>query len=771
MRILSIELSHFGKFTAFSQELSAGFTVIYGNNEAGKTTLMDFLQLMFYGSSVGGKDPRENIRKRYLDGAMETPSGVLRFETPEGVFRLSRHFGKSNSKDKIQLVKDGSGEEIALGSKETPGERFFHLNEDAFRRSVYVGASGTVIPAIKAKNGDQLMARLLNLRSTGDESTSEKEVLDRLVKAERYFIKGNGQGGALRDREASIARLQAEKAEALRKEEEKKMRQHALDSAKESFMRMRTAYEKQVEALKAAEEQWDARDLWRARDLRAREEALRSEVQPLQQLPAETIAKKQALESQEAVLKQEKERWDAAHETLERERITLEQEETHAEEQRQFLDLQLKHLEEEAREQEEKPKVRATLVWVGLALLVCGLLCALLLPLFWSTGWVFGLCLTVIGGLALGWGWRKHRHEENVMAEQRRGSEARRTQQRDELMRRKEEASAEQFQARAERLKRKLEQESDVLRQWKEDEAAWQKAQQALQEEESHRQTRREQLEGSLKQIEAQWQSDFARWKDDSLEALEEQCREAGLDGVASESAMKAHLDDLREQELHMRQEQEAKRLAIAEEEARLREQWKGVRLADAVDRDLKREAEQAERMRGVYRSLEIAAEAVQQATEKAHHNFGPQLNARTSEILQALRGRAGTVRVATDFAVAMESSEAGDLADWRLLSTGTIDQVYFALRMAVAELISGDENLPLFLDDAFAFYDDERAKHAFDFLQAYAAEKQKQILLFTAHHRFADWAYALHTPILALSAEGSGLAKTVEENGEENGR
>ncbi|WP_435029802.1 AAA family ATPase [Levyella massiliensis] len=40
---------------AFSQELSAGFTVIYGNNEAGKTTLMDFLQLMFYGSSVGGR--------------------------------------------------------------------------------------------------------------------------------------------------------------------------------------------------------------------------------------------------------------------------------------------------------------------------------------------------------------------------------------------------------------------------------------------------------------------------------------------------------------------------------------------------------------------------------------------------------------------------------------------------------------------------------------------------------------------------------------------
>ena len=152
------------------------------------------------------------------------------------------------------------------------------------------------------------MARLLNLRSTGDESTSEKEVLDRLVKAERYFIKGNGQGGALRDREASIARLQAEKAEALRKEEEKKMRQHALNSAKESFMRMRIAYEKQVEALKAAEKQWDARDLWRARDLRVREEALRSEVQPLQHLPAETIAKKQALESQEAVLKQEKER-------------------------------------------------------------------------------------------------------------------------------------------------------------------------------------------------------------------------------------------------------------------------------------------------------------------------------------------------------------------------------------------------------------------------------------------------------------------------------
>jgi uncharacterized protein YhaN len=64
-------------------------------------------------------------------------------------------------------------------------------------------------------------------------------------------------------------------------------------------------------------------------------------------------------------------------------------------------------------------------------------------------------------------------------------------------------------------------------------------------------------------------------------------------------------------------------------------------------------------------------------------------------------------------------------------LSAGTIDQVYFALRLAVADLLLGNDEVPLLLDDSFALYDETRVKAV---LQKIA--KRQQIILFTCHKR-----------------------------------
>lgn len=64
-------------------------------------------------------------------------------------------------------------------------------------------------------------------------------------------------------------------------------------------------------------------------------------------------------------------------------------------------------------------------------------------------------------------------------------------------------------------------------------------------------------------------------------------------------------------------------------------------------------------------------------------------------------------------------------------LSQGTLEQIYFALRMAVADLLYVEE-YPIILDDTFAFYDDERLERALRWL----AESGKQVILFTCHHR-----------------------------------
>ena len=65
--------------------------------------------------------------------------------------------------------------------------------------------------------------------------------------------------------------------------------------------------------------------------------------------------------------------------------------------------------------------------------------------------------------------------------------------------------------------------------------------------------------------------------------------------------------------------------------------------------------------------------------------------------------------------------------------SRGTYEQIYFALRTALGELIgSGGE--PLFLDDFLMAYDDIRAKAALELLKQLA--EKRQILLFTCHRR-----------------------------------
>ena len=68
--------------------------------------------------------------------------------------------------------------------------------------------------------------------------------------------------------------------------------------------------------------------------------------------------------------------------------------------------------------------------------------------------------------------------------------------------------------------------------------------------------------------------------------------------------------------------------------------------------------------------------------------------------------------------------------AQWR--SEGTIDQLYFALRLAVAKELTPEA--PLILDDALVRFDDIRHAAAMDILRQEAEEKQ--IILFTCQSR-----------------------------------
>ena len=64
-------------------------------------------------------------------------------------------------------------------------------------------------------------------------------------------------------------------------------------------------------------------------------------------------------------------------------------------------------------------------------------------------------------------------------------------------------------------------------------------------------------------------------------------------------------------------------------------------------------------------------------------------------------------------------------------VSRGTVEQVYLALRMAVGELLC-EEEMPVILDDTFAYYDEDRMLQTIRWLK----EHRKQVILFTCQKR-----------------------------------
>jgi uncharacterized protein YhaN len=79
---------------------------------------------------------------------------------------------------------------------------------------------------------------------------------------------------------------------------------------------------------------------------------------------------------------------------------------------------------------------------------------------------------------------------------------------------------------------------------------------------------------------------------------------------------------------------------------------------------------------------------------------------------------------------------EIADYVEIDKLSTGTIEQLYLALRISMIDDLS-KEKLPLFLDESFAYYDDIRLKNILTFLAEEAFKRQ--ILIFSCSNREAE--------------------------------
>ncbi|MHB8983899.1 MAG: ATP-binding protein [Carboxydocellales bacterium] len=134
--------------------------------------------------------------------------------------------------------------------------------------------------------------------------------------------------------------------------------------------------------------------------------------------------------------------------------------------------------------------------------------------------------------------------------------------------------------------------------------------------------------------------------------------------------------------------------------------------------------------------ALELAAGCIREASEEVHRDFAPRLNARIGRLINDItEGRYNQVRVDGSLNLRVLAPETGSLVPISSLSSGTVDQFNLALRIAVADLLTGGQGgLPLILDDCFGQWDDGRLSGILAYLMEMAQDNQ--ILLFSCQQR-----------------------------------
>ena len=133
------------------------------------------------------------------------------------------------------------------------------------------------------------------------------------------------------------------------------------------------------------------------------------------------------------------------------------------------------------------------------------------------------------------------------------------------------------------------------------------------------------------------------------------------------------------------------------------------------------------------YTALTIAQGMLAQARSELQRRFAPRISQRAQTYLAAMTGgRYQRLSMGEDFSLQAGAETEETLRDALWRSDGTIDQLYLALRLAVAEELTPEA--PLILDDALVRFDDTRMGAALALLNEMA--ETRQVLLFTCQQR-----------------------------------
>lgn len=618
MRIQELKINHFGKLKSCELSLKEQINIIYGKNEAGKSTLMQCITSLLYGLSKAKRGKDKSDYDAFKPWTGDDFSAKMQYKLQKGEeFEIYRDFSK-----RAAIVYNSHSQDISnqYPIDKTKGNLFFieqaKIDEEAFLTSVAIKQQEV---RLGTQEQNSIIQRIANLASTGQENVSFQKSMTKLNKRQLEEI------GTLRSQDRPI-----NKVEERIQELENQTRQ--IGQIQERLANLQE--EKQV----------------RKQEIREKEET------------------RQLLEK----LKKEQEREQIEQEKLQVNKDIIvqiqKQENEQIETRKQIQEQKTKTRKEKEQNFFHKPY---------LLLVTCLFLLTVFSPFVLNSRFIPNILgfLTILTGIIYLFCYRKAKRK---MKEQQKQEEERQKETLQEIQK---------IDTQIELLKQSRNQKEKEVQ--KQTEEFSMKQSQII-----------EQItEGKISKQEAIWLIQNPELRQ-NYTLIEKQLNEIQLS---------LHKLELEERELRNKQEQQIK-----------------------LEEELEKEQEKRQALQEKSHILDLAKQGLQEAYEEMQETVTPRFTDQLSATIGKIsNGKYQKVKLNSKQGLIVELT-SGEYVCAQRLSIGTIDQLYFSLRLALAKELC-NEPLPLFLDEAFAYYDDERLEQVLLYL---AKEIPNQILLFTCTNR-----------------------------------
>lgn len=191
MKINELYIRRFGKLKDYKLVLSDGMNVLFGNNEAGKTTIFNFILAMLYGfSNTRGKGISDSARKKYMTWGENKIGGTMTVEHNGTTYVIDRSFGKTKAGDSLEFKNLTLGESVDLPNSREVGEYLFDLDEKSFKGTCFISQ----LSKDDVCDNDSVRTKLSNLSSAGDAEYSFDDVFNRLKNASLEITRKTSTG-------------------------------------------------------------------------------------------------------------------------------------------------------------------------------------------------------------------------------------------------------------------------------------------------------------------------------------------------------------------------------------------------------------------------------------------------------------------------------------------------------------------------------------------------------------------------------------------------